>query len=162
MEVQLNRKKKRLTKRIYLNREIQELWSRIEPTQSLSVNKTRAHCLGQHDADFSFSQVVNALWAFFGQINKSNGKDNITAAIPDRQDGRVSGFIKIGNDPKSRILLEEERKRMFFKDGKRLQTHKEYMDGDKEKGLMPERVFNEILKAAGLSPFIKSLPAYKE
>lgn len=162
MEVPLKRKKARKTKRIYLVREIREIWDRMSSGATLRVNKIRAHCLDSHDADFSFEQVRDSLWAFFSSVNKENGGGNFHSAIPETSGGRFVGLVKIGDDAEGRALLEDYRKRQLTKDGQRLATHKLYLDTDVAKGLLTRRISDRIVLAAGLSPLIKELPQHQE
>ena len=156
----MSKKKKRVTKRIYLIREIEELWKRLQVDVSLRINKIRAHCLEMHDADFTFAQVRDALWTFFARVNGSNGTGDLIRAVPEEREARLIGLIKIGDTPYSRQLLEDYRKRVAGKDRKRNAAHKKYVENDYSCRLLTKSQVHKILDLAGISPSLKELPEH--
>lgn len=157
----MRRRKTRATKRIYLIRVIRELWDRIDVGASLRINKVRAYCLEHFDLDFSFEQVRDAFWAFYCEVNRQNGGSNIYAAQPDSAGNRLVGLVKIGSDATCRAIRENHHRRTLEKDSQRLSAHKAYMDADIRKHILLRRVADKIIEAAGLSPYIKSLPPHQ-
>jgi len=157
----MGKKKKRATKKIYLIRVIRELWDKLDIGATLRINKARAYCLEHFDLDFSFEQVRDAFWAFYGEVNRQNSGENNYAAEPDMAGNRLVGLTKIGNDTAGRAIRENHHRRVFQKDGRLLAAHKAYVDADIHKHILPRSVAAKIIEAAGLSPFIKSLPAHK-
>lgn len=157
----MKRKKSRQSKRVYLIRVIRDLWDRIDSGATLRINKIRAHALDHLDEDFSFEKVRDALWSFYAEVNKKNSGLNFFAAEPDLMGNKFVGLKKIGNDPEGRAVRESHHRRVFEKDRKRIDTHREYMETDIHKRLLGKKTSMNILAAAGLSPLIKELPEHR-
>lgn len=160
MEEILKKNKTRKSDRIYLIREIRELWSKLSPGDILKINKVRAHIIGEHDEDFTKKQAVQGLWTFHIEVKKGSGIYKYTAN-PVIVNRKLVGIQKVTNDAIGRVILEKRYKEVFNKDAKRIETHKDFMDQDIKRKVLPKRTGHQII--LGLDSNIRALlPEHKE
>ena len=145
-------KKNRPSKRVYLIREISELWERLSPLAKLLINKVRAHCLECHDADFSADQVNHAFWAFHQTINRKNGGEYFFSSRAIVEDGRLIGLQKIDDSSDGRAILERGRKESIEKSAKRVQTQIDYLNMDVNKKIISGKSARRIIDSAIVDP----------
>jgi hypothetical protein len=148
------RKKKRQTKRIYLLREVREIYDRLSGLGELRWNKIMAHCLDVHSESFSKPQVIDAQWVLYGEINRDE-EDRFSLS----PNGIPGVFTKVDKSPTGRAVIAAHRQGVAEKDAKRITTHRIYVEADVSKHLLPHATATRILELVGISPFTKELNA---
>lgn len=138
--------KKIRSKKIYLIREIEELWKKTKIGRILKINKIRAYCLDHFDKEYSWEQVKHALYKFFGnRVNIYDGRCKYLAVPQHGENRKLIGILKLINDEEGKKIWEAYRDWRLNYRKKEFDAEIKYLEAGINKKFMNEKKADEMI-----------------